>query len=177
MTIEELILIGKEQVRSNAGLLESYKKLFKEKFGREPDCAGCTFNRDWVRLTSNVTTPNPTVMSNKTFDLINQGKIYSYDILDKKTNRTKRVRTYGNKMTEDFASAYLTNGTDEELAVRRKEFRTLPESFQHETTDISKLTVKQLKEIAAEAGYPEEEYNDLKKAELILYIETKELEA
>ena len=177
MTIEELILIGKERVRSNPALLDTYKSLFKEKFGREPDCAGCTFNRDWVQLTSNTPIITQTVMSNKTFDLINQGKIYSYDIHDKKTNRTKRIRTYGNKMTEDFASAYLTNGTETELEARRKEFRTLPEAFQQETNDISKLTVKQLKEMAAEAGYPEEEYNDLKKAELILYIETKSIEA
>lgn len=174
MTVEDLILIGKEKVRSDAHLLTTYKMLFKEKFGREPDCAGCTFNHDWVRLTNQTTTiSNYTIMANTTFDIINKGKIYSYDIFDKKTDRTKRVRSYGNVMTEDFANAYLTNGTAEEIAARKKEFRKLPESFIEDTEDITKLTVKQLKEMAADAGYPEDEYGDLKKADLIAYIEAK----
>lgn len=173
MTVEDLILIGKEKVRSDEYLLNTYKMLFKEKFGREPDCAGCTFAHDWVRLTNQNTISNYTIMPNTTFDIINKGKIYSYDIFDKKTNRTKRVRSYGNVMTEDFANAYLTNGTAEEIAARKKEFRTLPESLIEDKEDIAKLTVKELKEMAADAGYPEDEYGDLKKADLIAYIEAK----
>lgn len=177
MTIEELIKTGKEKVRGNAVLLNAYKKVFKEKFGREPDCAGCTFTTDWARLTNPSIQPQKKhAMSNKTFDLIHQGKIYSYDVFDKKTKRTKRVRAYGNLMTEDFATAYLINGTPEEIEIRKKQFRTLPESLQTETTDISKLTVKELKELAAGHGHPEDEYSDLKKADLISYIETKSIE-
>ena len=173
MTVNDLIKIGKSQVRSNPDLMNIYIQLFTEKFGRKPDCAGCTFNRDWQRLT-NYSPQKSQTMSDKTFRLKKPGIIYSYDVKDKKLKRSFRKRVYGNIMSEDFAIDYLTIGTKAEIEERKKQFAVLPEKFrEEETEDISKLKVTELRELAASA-YPEEEWKDLKKDELIAYLNAKD---
>ena len=173
MTVEELIKAGKSSVRNSPALMAQYKILFKQVFGREPDCAGCTFNRDWERLVNN-SPQNLEIMSEKTFRLKKPGIIYSYDVEDKKLKRSFRKRVYGNIMSEDFANDYLTIGSAQEIEERKKQFAVLPEKFRdEEKEDISKLKIAELRELAASA-YPEEEWKDLKKDELIAYLNAKD---
>ncbi|PIF44293.1 hypothetical protein CLU96_1234 [Chryseobacterium sp. 52] len=172
MEIKDLIKAGKDQVRRNPDLMSAYIELFQEKFGKKPDCAGCSFNSDWNRLINETSTQKFTIMSTKNFELINNSIIYSFDYEDKKLKRVFRKRVYGNLMTEDFAIEYLTHGTQEEIAVRKKQFRSLPEKFQ---IDLEKLD--ELKNMAAERGYPEEEYNSIDNdSDMSAYIAVKDLE-
>src|SRR5690606_26847354 len=163
-------------VRSNPDLMNIYIQLFTEKFGRKPDCAGCTFNRDWQRLT-NYSLQKSQTMYDKTFRLKKPGIIYSYDVKDKKSKRSFRKRVYGNVMTEDFAIDYLTIGTKAEIEERKKQFAELPEKFRTDSdseddNDLSKLKVADLKDLAS--AYPEEEWKQLKKDELIAYLSAKD---
>jgi len=50
MTKEELISKGKAKVRNTPSLLLIYIDLYKERFGKKPNCAACTFNDDWNRF-------------------------------------------------------------------------------------------------------------------------------
>ena len=181
MTVEDLIKAGKNQVRNNPDLMSAYIQLFSEKFGRKPDCAGCTFSRDWERLTNSINSQNIEIMSDKTFKLKQSHIIYSYDVEDKNTNRKIRRRTYGNTMTEEFAENYLTNGTDEQIAERKKQFSVLPAKLlnadNEDFSDLSKLTVPKLQELATTKEYPSEEWKSLKKDELIAYLNAKLLNA
>lgn len=179
MTVEELIKAGKSSVRNSPALMAQYKILFKQVFGREPDCAGCTFNRDWERLANN-SQKKLQVMSDKTFRLKKPGIIYSLDIEDKKLKRTIRRRVYGNIMSEDFANDFLSIGSKSEIEERKKLFAVLPEKFRTETdseNDFSKLKVVELKALAIQEGYPEEEWVDLKKDELIAYLNAKSIDS
>lgn len=179
MTVENLIKAGKDQVRRNPDLMSAYIQLFTEKFGRKPDCAGCTFARDWTQLTNSTNIQNFEIMSDKTFRLKNNGIIYSYDIDDKKTKRKLRKRAYGNIMSEEFAEAYLTHGTPQEIADRKKQFAVLPAQFADadDSVNLSKLTVPKLQEFAKDNGYPEDEWKYLKKDDLVAYLNAKEIDA
>ena len=179
-TLDDLIKAGKNQVRNNSDLMTAYIQLFKEKFGREPDCAGCTFHNDWNRLINNSNPTNQEIMSdtNITFQLRDKNKIYSYDFKHK-NGRMIRTRVYGNLMTEEFAEKYLTEGSEEELQERRSEFKTLPAKFIDENTDddpVKKKSLKDLQQIASEKQYPEDDWKKLKKEDLIAYLDLKELE-
>lgn len=183
-TIEDLIKAGKDQVRKTPDLMSAYISLFEEKFGRKPDCAGCTFNNDWSRLIQNRTTINNNIepMSGKTFKLRDASKIYTYAYQDKQTGRSLNKRRFGYLMEEDFAEEYLTNGTEEQIEIRKKEFKILPEKFRPaepdlivDTNDPEKLA--ELKKEAAEKGYPEEEYLEIDNdTDMASYIESKVLE-
>lgn len=181
ITIEDLIKAGKNEVRNNSNLMTAYIQIFEEKFGRKPDCAGCTFNSDWNRLIQNQNTilSNNIIMSDKTFLLRDNSIIYSYDV-EVGENQLRRVRRYGNLMDEEFAVNYLTNGSDEQIEVRKRQFKILPEKVRSselniDTTDYEKLA--ELKAQAIEKGYPEEEYKDIDNdSDMSAYIKTKELE-
>lgn len=148
MTVEELIKLGKIQVRNNPDLMNAYKELFFEKFGRHPNCVPCTFNSDWNRLTGTAPQPQQNyIMRNTTFQLIDNSTIYSYDSEDRKAGRKIRHRTYGNTMTEDFAIAYLTNGSKDEIEKRKLHFKVLP-SFLTQKTEEPEVPAKHAKKAA-----------------------------
>ena len=128
-SIEDLIKAGKNQVRNNPDLMSAYITLFTEKFGRKPDCVGCTFSRDWERLINFSNLQNIQIMSDKTFRLKRPGEIYSYDVDSHVSKRKIRKRSYGNLMTEEFAENYLTHGTAQEISERKKQFAILPTKF------------------------------------------------
>jgi hypothetical protein len=126
MTAEELINLGASKVRNTPNLMASYIAIFSDTFGKAPNCAGCTFTKDFNTLKNYVNreTRNPLksqIMKAKTFKLkkIN-GTIHTYRV------GRKPVRMYDNRMTEAFAIAYLTNGTQEELEARKLLFSVLP---------------------------------------------------
>lgn len=179
MTVEDLIKAGKDQVRRDSDLMSAYIQVFTQKFNRAPDCAGCTFARDWERLTNSTNIQNYEIMSDKTFRLKNNAIIYSYDVEDKKAKRKLRKRAYGNIMSEEFAENYLTHGTEQEIADRKKQFAVLPAKFVEgdEVVSFSKLTVPELKEFAKASGYAEDEYKSLKKDDLVAYLNAKEIDA
>ena len=123
MTKEELILKGKAKVRGNSDLMHIYINLFMEQFGYKPNCAGCTFNNDWIKFTGNfkgTVKRNKPIAEDVSFKYRPKGDIIFYRIGD------KTFRTYDNKISEQFAIDYLTHGTEKELSLRRKEFEVLP---------------------------------------------------
>lgn len=137
MTREELITIGEHKVRNNETLMLSYLSEFEILFGRKPKCAGCTFKSDWSKFVNGNKIINTFKMeTSKTFELNNgsKSKIHTY-IKDKSPRRS-----YGHNMTEEFAKAYLTNGTKKEITEREKHFKTLPE-----TTKVQKPKVQKPK--------------------------------
>lgn len=179
ISIEDLIKAGKSEVRYNSDLLTAYKKLFAEKFGREPDCAGCTFDSDWNRLINNSNISNREIMSDKTFKLRDNSIIYTFDKEDKKKKTLRRTRSYGNIMTEEFAIDYLTHGTPEQIAERKMQFKILPKKFQpndNAPADLIPEKLADMKALAAQKGYPAEEYASIStKADMKAYLEGKEL--
>lgn len=162
--------------------MAQYEELFKAQFGYTPECPSCGSIRDWnlFRAFANGETPlkSQTIMSNKTFELINNAIIYSFDYFDKKMNRSIRKRVYGNMMTQSFVDEYLTMGTPEQIAERKKEFRLLPKKFRENQEPVkypNKLA--DMKALAQEKGYAEEEFKAItKKADMAAYLAAKALE-
>lgn len=137
MEVSELIKLDSRKVRSNSNLMAIYINAFEKQFGRKPACAGCTFANDFAKLISAVnkgTQPVLTIQKSRkmenTFKLKRiQNKILAY----RKDGKTFRV--YDNLMKEDFAVAFLTHGTEEELAERAKLFNTLPSAITGEVKE------------------------------------------
>jgi hypothetical protein len=175
MTAKELIQAGPSGVRNSSTLMAEYKRIFFEQFNYEPECPTCGSTKDWNLFKSfangtSLETPTK-VMSDKTFKLRDTNKIYTYAYEDKKTGRSLNKRRFGYLMEEEFAEEYLTNGTPEQIEKRKAEFKTLPEKFR-DTQEPDKLT--ELKELASERGYSEEEYKDItEEAEMVAYLEAK----
>ena len=127
MTLEDLILNSPDKVRGDSNLMRAYIDIYTGIYGSAPSCTGCTFKTDFKKLlnyahrATNLNTPNVMKKSEKTFKLkkIN-GTIHTYK------NGKNPVRMYDNRMTEDFAVAYLTNGTKKEIEQRKQYFEVLP---------------------------------------------------
>lgn len=153
MNVLELVNMDASKVRGDSNLMRIYINLYKEAFGVEPNCAGCTFKKDFNKLKKHYTQDYQKtikVMERKeaTFKYKRpQGKILSY----KSGNAT--VRRYDNLLTEKFVIGYLTNGTPEQLEERKKQFSTLP----------NQLTV--VKEIKVVETQEKEEFEEIKEVE------------
>lgn len=159
MKKSELISQGSSKIRSDSTLLSFYIEIFKNEFGYKPACAGCTFLSDWNKLT-NSNKKNIEIMS-KSFEIKDRQKIYSF-VKERRTNRC-----YGYNMTEEFAVDYLTIGTEEEIEIRKKDFKKLP-VVEKETETEKGLSFKDLKEL-----YPQ--FSEAKsKKEILVLIEESE---
>lgn len=133
MTINEFILLDKHKVRRDSNLMYLYLEFFKEAFGRVPSCAGCSFGTDWAKLVAKYSKNYVTLQKAKTMSKSItikkiQGKILSY----KKDGKTYRL--YDNILNDSFIKEYISNGTDEEIAERKKMF-----NFPSEDEIIEKL--------------------------------------
>lgn len=132
MDVIELIKLSGREVRGNSNLMAIYITAFQNQFGHKPNCAGCTFNTDFQKLKNAVLNPKQKTIipMEKTF------KLYQVkgDILTYKDGK-KTVRQYDNRMTEDFAIAYLTRGTDEQIEERKKLFKVLPKSLKKQESE------------------------------------------
>lgn len=111
-----------------------YLEFFKEAFGRTPNCAGCSFGSDWTKLVAKYSKNYVTLQKAKTMSKSItikkiQGKILSY----KKDGKTYRL--YDNILNDSFIKEYISNGTDEEIAERKKMF-----NFPSEDEIIEKMT-------------------------------------
>lgn len=120
MTVNELILKNKHEVRRDSNLMSLYLQYFQEAFNKLPNCAGCSFASDWQKLVSfHSKTQSQKSMKplSKTISIKKiQGKILSY----KKDGKTFRL--YDNILNDDFISEYLKNGSEKEVAERKKMF-------------------------------------------------------
>jgi len=134
LTIEELSNKPADEVRRNPSLVLVYIDLFKKEFGYSPSCIPCSFTSDWNKLKQKYLISNKNTLSlvsnlkstqmETTFQL-NTIKVEIFAF--KQDGKT--LRQYDNKMTEDFAVGYLTNGDPETLKERRKQFKILPEAL------------------------------------------------
>jgi len=145
MGIEELKNMDANKVRNNSSLMRLYIEIFEQTFGYKPNCAGCTFKKDFQKLINSkkTTTTLKTTTMKKTFKLKRiTGRILTYKI------NGRPIRKYDNKLTEDFVIGYLTHGTEQELEERRKQFEILPKLAKKEEVkqviDFSKMSKKQL---------------------------------
>lgn len=141
MTVDELILIDKREVRRDSNLMLLYLGEFQKTFNYKPNCASCSFNSDWQKFVNyfskkTVTLRKEKIMENGISIKKIQGKILSY----KKDGKTFRL--YDNILTPGFISEYLTHGTKEEIEERKKLFNI------SETWGIS--TSKTIEEVDSE---------------------------
>ncbi len=129
MTLEELINKGPNEVRHSPSLMELYVVFFKQTFGQLSACTACTFKSDFKRLVN--------FYKNKTHKMkpitqkitIKKSKgIILYYIKDGQT-----YRKYDNILDDQFIEDFLKNGTEEQLASRRKLF-----NFPEPVVEISK---------------------------------------
>jgi len=145
MEVQELIKLNSREVRGSSSLMAIYVELFQKHFGYKPNCAGCTFNSDFQKLKNTVLNQSSNKNLNnqimeKTFQLRQvKGEILTY----KKDGKT--VRQYDNRMTEDFAISFLTNGTKEQIEDRKKLFKKIPKGLVKEVTEAKAETVSETK--------------------------------
>lgn len=210
MTPREIISKGKVSVRNSGTLYPLYQNLFKEAFGYYPECPTCGSllgNQHWAAFESYAQGADPKTLltynysamaaTNKTFEIKDKSKLYSFNFKKKGQERVFTSRNYGDVMTEEFAIEYLENAKDNpELFNQRKaEFKILPRKFADKkeakpanevvnagagevVVDLSKLKLVELQNLATERGYPAQDWDKIKsKADMITYIEAKELEA
>lgn len=133
MEVTELIKLDSHKVRGNSSLMTIYIDAFSKQFGRKPNCAGCTFGTDFANLIRAVQGGDKAIKtknlkSNKMENTFKLKKIQSKILAYRKDGKTFRV--YDNAMKEDFAVAFLTHGSDDELKERKAMFSVLPESMQ-----------------------------------------------
>lgn len=195
MTPQEIIKKGKAVVRQSGTLYPIYIDLFETAFGRAPECPTCGSaqgNKDWADFKAYAEGLDPGIIinhniskmaKNSSFKIKNRIKIYKYVGED---GRVKRV--YGDVMSDSFAIDYLKNAENDLdlLGKRKAEFSILPEQFRDEVKAEDKgsedgdeaqelpKTLKGLKELAEQKGYPEDEWSDIKTiADMKLYVETQ----
>lgn len=138
MTINEFILLDKHKVRRDSNLMHLYLEFFQEAFGRVPNCAGCSFGTDWAKLVAKYSKNYVTLQKSKTMSKSItikkiQGKILSY----KKDGKTYRL--YDNILNDSFIKEYISNGTDDEIAERKKMFNFPAEDIEY---SLAKQTEK-----------------------------------
>lgn len=133
MDARDFIKISAKEIRESNELMRLYIKLYEGAFSVQPNCAPCTFNRDFKRFKKHVEQlgDGQEIIINhkhtrkmKTFELKSK---YKADILTYKDGK-RPVRTYGRKMTEEFAVNFLTKGSKEEIEKRKKLFNVLPDT-------------------------------------------------
>lgn len=139
MEVKELITKSASEVRRNPDLIELYLVEFEKVFGKRPNCAGCTFQKDWQRFVNSFRAKKEKnqVIMDGTFKY-KGGKVLMLTYwMD-----GKPYRKYSNRLTEEFAINYLTYGTPEQIAERKKEFLVLPESLRETKKETTKVETK-----------------------------------
>lgn len=162
MKKQELIKLGSSNVKGNSVYLQLYFDFFKLEHGYTPHPPCCGNMSDWNKFISSNNNNNKYIeIMSKSFEIKDKQKIHSFV----KERRTQRC--YGHNMTEEFAIEYLTIGTEEEIEIRKKDFKKLP-ILETEVDAENKLSFKDLKEL-----YPQ--FAEAKsKKEILLLIEKLE---
>jgi len=125
MTPENLITLSKHEVRNNNAFMLLYLQEFENIFGRKPNCASCTFNHDWEKFINASKSQNikiKTMATDSKYKLANNhmNTILTY------VEDGRPVRTYGYKMTDEFAEKFLSTGTKKQIEDRKKLFTSQP---------------------------------------------------
>jgi hypothetical protein len=147
MTALELINNKPSDVRNSNELMKVYLQYYFSYVGRQLICAGCTFKSDFKTFVQAVKNGEPKYINNyyeqemitTTFKLLDPSEIYSY-----RPKGESVKRCYGTNMTEEFAFEYLTDGTDDEITVRKAQFKLLPEVFIDKPKVAEKVTVEKV---------------------------------
>jgi hypothetical protein len=159
MTIQELILLNSDKVRRDSSLMAFYIESFVATFNYKPTCTGCSFSSDWRKLVNHVNKKENLVTLQKninTMSTFKLKKVSNVILAYKKDGATHRK--YDNLLNEDFAIAYLTNGTEAEIEQRKKLFAVLPEGLnavkEEEVLEIPTMdnTAKEMKAYAKLKG-------------------------
>lgn len=140
MTVEELILLDKAKVRRDSNLMHLYLEHFQTAFGRVPNCAGCSFGTDWQKLVAKYSKNYVTLQKGKPMKTIQIKKIAGKILTYKKDGRT--YRQYDNILTDAFIKEYISNGTEEEIAERKKMFNFPVEETLSEEKKPIKIVVE-----------------------------------
>jgi len=129
----QFLTLNPQLVRSSPDLMAFYVQTFEQILGYKPNCVGCSFNSDFQKLKTAIlskqTLKTAQIMENTnqqkpTFVLRQKkGEILVY----RKDNYS--FRCYDYNLTEEFVINYLTYGTSEEIAKRKKLFSKLPSSL------------------------------------------------
>lgn len=125
-TLHSLFSYSAQEIRSNPELLSLFVLAYKEVYGSEPSCSGCALKSEFENLKRHYENrEKKEVMStNKTFQLVKvKNEILSY------VHKGQKYRMYDFNMTEEFAIAFLTNGTKEQIEERKGLFKKIPDSL------------------------------------------------
>lgn len=124
MTTKELVSLNPRKIRHNNELMQLYIQQFEAAFSYKPNCAGCTFNKDFNKLKKHVNSGSKSTIINLKPETMSvykikpkfRAQILTY-IKDKRPHRT-----YGRNITDAFAKEFLKHGTKEQIAERKKMF-------------------------------------------------------
>src|SRR5690554_6189851 len=158
MTTKELVSLNPSKIRNNNELMQLYIQKFEAAFSYKPNCAGCTFSKDFNKLKKHVNSGGKSTIINLKSETMSNYKIkpkFRAQILTYVKDK-RSYRTYGRNISDQFAKEFLTHGTDDHLAERRKMFDVLPKEPQTEPaieqvlfTEVTKQrSRKELNEIA-----------------------------
>lgn len=147
MDLNELVRLDSKKVRRDNNLMRLYIKYFKDAFFYEPNCAGCTFSKDFKKLKNHVQNNHKTnkkeINMETTFKLKRKhlNKIFTY----KKKGSNLIFRIYGRLMNEGFATEYLKGKTKEDLKTKKTYFDVLPSEFKEKSKETIKEDKKPVK--------------------------------
>lgn len=175
MTKEELIAFGSSKVRNTSTLLSLFKEMFFDEFGYLPLPPCCGNMEDWYKF---VKSKNEKISITKKYEIMNpefqikdKQKIYTYT-----DSKGVKRRCGGYNLTIEFAIAYLTNGTEEQIELRKKEFKVFPNLEKKEVEQVeTELSISQLKELYPQFAGAKDKKTLLKK--IADYESKKELDS
>jgi hypothetical protein len=133
MSIEEFLSKNPHDIRRNAELMQQYIDLYFAAFSLKPNCAGCSFNKDYQRLKKHY----ESLHSNKknTIFADNSNNLKNISTMDKKFEvkrmqrniihtyidaRGKAKRSYGYNMTYEFALELVKQGKSHIFSIAPK---------------------------------------------------------
>lgn len=109
MTEKELIDLGKSKVRNNKDLLALFKGFFRESFGRDARCTGCTGFKDFDLLKSKYyPTKNPT----RQMQVSRHTVLYPRERILAYLKNGKVYRAKGSSITDNFLEEFLKYGNE-----------------------------------------------------------------
>lgn len=136
MTTKELVSLNPSKIRNNNELMQLYIQKFEAAFSYKPNCAGCTFSKDFNKLKKHVNSGSKPAVINLKPETMSAYKIkpkFRAQILTYVKDK-RSYRTYGRNMSNQFAKEFLTHGTEEQLAERKKMFDAIPSQKQVKPT-------------------------------------------
>lgn len=151
MTVQELVSLNPKEIRKNESLMRSYVELYEGAFSLKPNCAPCTFKKDFKKLQKyinqggEISPQNQKQMAttNKKWKVLKRhnNQILSY----KKKGRT--YRSFGRLATDEFIDEFLKYS---KIADRKKYFEALTATKPESTGKAEKTTKNETQEFEAQ---------------------------